>query len=203
MQVVAVQLTGYASPEGSWTNNARLAKGRTEALLRYIQNERDLADSIVSRSSVAEDWAGLRAAVAASDLPDRDELLRIADSDMKPDAKEAAMRRHRASWVLIVKEMLPPLRRTEYRIDYEHRYEEREARTLEEVNAAISAGDIDRAAMLMVDMPSSPEADYTRGVIAARKGIYGEARAWFERARRRGIKAADNALGQLDALNEK
>ena len=203
MQVVAVQLTGYASPEGSWTNNARLAKGRTEALLRYIQNERDLADSIVSRSSVAEDWASLRAAVAASDLPDRDELLRIADSDMKPDAKEAAMRRHRASWVRIVKEMLPPLRRTEYRIDYEHRYEEREARTLEEVNAAISAGDIDRAAMLMVDMPSSPEADYTRGVIAARKGIYGEARAWFERARRRGIKAADNALGQLDALNEK
>ena len=203
MQVVAVQLSGYASPEGSWANNDRLAKGRTEALLRHLQNERYLPDSIVSRRSVAEDWTGLRDAIAASDLPDRDELIRIADSDMKPDAKEAAMRRHRASWARIVKEMLPALRRTEYRIDYEHRYEEREAKTLEEVNAAIIAGDIDRAAMLMVDMPSSPEADYTRGVIAARKGIYAEAMAWFERAKRRGIRAADDAISQLEALNDK
>ena len=57
--------------------------------------------------------------------------------------------------------------------------------------------------MLMVDMPSSPEADYTRGVIAAHKGIYSEAMAWFERAKRRGIKAADDAISQHEALNDK
>ena len=199
MTVTAVSFTGYASPEGSWRNNDRLASGRTAALKDMVMASRQLPDSVVTLGYVAEDWGGLRKAVNASDLADREALLAIIDSDREPDAREAALRRHRDSWSWIVAEVLPSLRRTEYRIDYEHRYEEQETRTLEEVNRAITSGDIDAAARLLVDIPSSPEADYARGVVAALQRRYDEAEAWFRRAQSRGIAAASDALGQLKA----
>lgn len=198
MTVASVCFTGYASPEGSYANNDRLAAGRTAALSDYILQARQLPDSVITRRHVAEDWDGLRDAVSASSLPDRNELLAIIDSNRAPDAKEAAMRKHRDSWGWIATGVLPSLRRTEYKIDYEHRYEERETRTLEEVNRAITAGDIDTAARLLVDIPSSPEADYARGVVAAMQHRYDEARAWFIRAQARGIAVATDALRQLE-----
>ena len=203
MDIASVEFTGYASPEGSYANNERLANGRTQALRSFIQNRRNLPENVISVTAVPEDWDGLRRAVAISELPDKDALLQIIDSDKAPDAKEAAMRRHRASWTYIMKEIMPSLRRTEYRIQYEHRYEEQEARTLEEVNKAITAGDPETAARLLVDIPPSPEADYARGVVAALQQRYDEAIAWFNRAKARGVTEADDALNQLDKIKNK
>ena len=203
MQIVSVKFTGYASPEGSYANNDRLAAGRTAALRQYIQTARHLPDSVVSERHVAEDWDGLRAAVAASSLPDKEDLLTIIDSGMKPDAKEGALKRYKASWTRIAADMLPALRRTEYRIECEHRYEEQETRTLEEVNRAIREGDPQEAARLLVDIPSSPEADYARGVVAALQHRYDEAAAWFARAESRGISVAADALDQLNTKTDR
>lgn len=197
MTVVSVKFTGYASPEGSYGNNDRLAAGRTAALAHHILQARHLPDSVVSRLHIAEDWAGLRRAVEASALADKAELLALIDGHSTPDAKEAALKRHRASWAWMAENVLPALRRTEYQIEYEHRYEERETQTLEQVNKAIAAGDVDTAARLLVDIPSSPEADYARGVVAALQQRYTEAKAWFTRAQARGIGAATDALNQL------
>lgn len=203
MDIASVEFTGYASPEGSYANNERLANGRTQALRSFIQNRRNLPENVISVTAVPEDWDGLRHAVVLSDLPDKDALLQIIDSDKAPDVKEAAMRRHSASWAYIKKEIMPSLRRTEYRIQYEHRYEEQEARTLEEVNKAITAGDPETAARLLVDIPPSPEADYARGVVAALQQRYDEAIAWFNRAKARGVTEADDALNQLDKIKNK
>lgn len=200
MQISSVQFTGYASPEGSYRNNDRLAAARTATLRDEIMKAGNLPDSVIAVRHVAEDWTGLRRAVAQSGLSDRDALLAIIDSDMDADAKEAAIKRHRASWSRICAEMLPPLRRTEYMIEYTHQYTEQESRTLEEVNSAIAAGDTDLAARLLVDIPPSPEADYARGVVAALQQRYDEARAWFTRAQARGVAAATDALDQLKSI---
>lgn len=197
MQIVSVQFTGYASPEGSYRNNDRLAADRTAALRDEIRRAGSLPDSVITVSHVAEDWEGLRKAVAQSDLADRDAIISIIDSDIDADAKEAAIKRRRPSWSRIASEMLPPLRRTEYMIEYSHRYTVQETRTLKEVNSAIAAGDADHAARLLVDIPSSPEADYARGVVAAMQQRYDEAAAWFVRAQARGVEAAGDALRQL------
>lgn len=199
MTVTSIKFTGYASPEGSYDNNDRLATERTISLSEYILQKRRLPDNVISRSHVAEDWTGLRKAVAASQLADKDKLLSIIDNGDAPDAKEAALRKHVASWAWLVTEVFPSLRRTEYLIKYEHRYEEQETQTLENVNKAISAGDIKTAAQLLVDIPSSPEADYSRGVVAAMQQRYDEAEAWFKRAESRGITIAADALRQLKA----
>lgn len=197
MQIRRIELTGYASPEGSLPLNDRLAHGRTEALKSYIKDEARLPDSIITVRHVAEDWDGLQAAIAASPLPDKEALLAIARSDDAPDVRERALRRHAAAWAWISSEILPKLRRTEYRVEYQHRYEEREIQTLEEVNRCIADGNADAAARLLVDMPSSPEADYARGVVAALQHRYDEAQAWFVRASSRGVPEADDALRQL------
>lgn len=202
MQIASVQFTGYASPEGSYRNNDRLASARTDALRDEIRNAAHLPDSVIATRHVAEDWEGLRKAVGQSGLPDKDALLAIIDSGIDADAKEAAMKRYRASWAAIAAEMLPPLRRTEYIIEYTHRYTEQEARTLEDVNKAIAEGDADLAARLLVDIPSSPEADYARGVVAALQQRYDEAEAWFLRAQARGVAAATDALAQLEKVQQ-
>lgn len=197
MEINSIELVGYASPEGSYGNNNRLASERTKALKKYIQTERHVADSIISVNYVAEDWEGLRNAIYSSALPDKVELLDIIDSDRSLDAKEAALRHHSASWSWIAKEILPVLRRTVYRIEYQHQYEEKELQTLEAVNRCISAGDTDEAAILLVDIPPSPESDYAKGVVAAHQHRYAEAEAWFVRAASRGVKEATEALKEL------
>lgn len=197
MTVTGVKFTGYASPDGSYNNNVRLAEGRTEALRKYITGAANLPDSVTDTGFVPEDWKGLRSAVEASTLADKDALIKIIDGDLAADKKEAALAQHKESWRYILDNIMPSLRRTEYAINYEHRYEEQETMTLEQVNKAITDGDIVRAARLLVDLPSSPEADYARGVVAAKRGDYDEAKAWFSRAKARGIKAAGDAIREL------
>lgn len=203
MDIHRIELIGYASPEGSYANNDRLASMRTVSLKSFIQSEMELPDSIIYVSHIAEDWGGLRNAIQESDIADKYVLIEIIDSNRSPDAKEALMKRHRASWAWISREILPSLRRTEYRIEYQHQYEEKELQTLEEVNRCITEGDIDEAAKLLVNIPSSPEADYARGVVAALQHRYVEAEAWFNRARSRGVEEAVQALHDLKTKTTK
>lgn len=203
MDIHRIELVGYASPEGSYSNNDRLAYGRTAAMKSFLQTEALLADSIISVNHVAEDWQGLRRAIQESDLSDRDELLEIIDSRRAPDTKESLLKRHRTSWAWISSEILPSLRRTEYRIEYQHRYEDVELQTLEAVNRCIIDGNTDEAAKLLVDIPPSPEADYARGVVTALQHRYDEAEAWFSRALSRGVEEATQALQELKTKTSK
>lgn len=203
MDIRRIELIGYASPEGAYRDNERLASARTEALKSFIKSERQIPDSVIVVSHVAEDWDGLKNAINASTHRDKETLLEIIDSDRSLDGKEKALRRHEISWEWINKEIFPGLRRTEYRIEYQHQYEELELQTLEEVNRCITNGNIDEAARLLVDVPSSPEADYARGVVAAKQHRYSEAKAWLLRAGSRGIKQSAKALQELKAKIKK
>lgn len=91
--ITSLHITGYASPEGSYANNTRLAEGRTEALKQYVQKLYSFRPGLISTSYVPEDWEGLRAYIAADTaLTCRDELLAIIDSDLDPDAKDRKLR---------------------------------------------------------------------------------------------------------------
>lgn len=72
---------GYASPEGRYAANARLAQGRAEALKSYVMNEYGFKADLFKVNSVPEDWAGLRAYVAKNDLPLKEEILSIIDKN--------------------------------------------------------------------------------------------------------------------------
>lgn len=87
-RILAINIKGYASPEGSYTNNIRLAKGRTATLKEYVRRQYHFPDSLFTTSYEPEDWEGLRRFVEGSHLTHRDEILRLIDSGMEPDAKD-------------------------------------------------------------------------------------------------------------------
>ena len=77
-------------------------------------------DAKYGRQFVAENWEDFREYVAASSLEDKEEILKIVDSDRAADDKEALIKRQfPRAWAKLRAECLPFLRRTDYRIDYE------------------------------------------------------------------------------------
>ncbi|MCM1319166.1 MAG: DUF3868 domain-containing protein [Muribaculaceae bacterium] len=121
--VRAITLTGYASPEGPYTNNIRLASGRTEAVKEYVRKQYTFPNNIFKTNSVPEDWAGLRDSVAVSVLPDRMEILDFIDNANVPIERRNDELRQRfpSSYAFLLKHVYPWLRHTNYLIDYELR----------------------------------------------------------------------------------
>jgi outer membrane protein OmpA-like peptidoglycan-associated protein len=87
-----VEITGFASPEGSLALNTRLAEGRAEALRAYIVSRiPGLKESDFSLVNGIENWVGLRELVAASDMAHKDEVLNIIDT-YSGETRKAALR---------------------------------------------------------------------------------------------------------------
>lgn len=130
-RITRIYLKGYASPEDTYKHNTYLAKGRTEALKKYVMKKYGFADTLFTTAYEPENWEGLRRYVATSSLTDKDEILALIDSDMEPDPKEHAIHaRHPESYRHLLAECYPALRRTDYKIAYTVRsFNEQEAKT--------------------------------------------------------------------------
>lgn len=115
-----ISICGYASPEGSFANNSRLASGRTEAVASYVRRMYAFPNGLIETSSVAEDWDGLRYWVENSNLEHRDKILAVIDSnDLSPDERDKKIRMQFPSeYETILNTVYPGLRHTDYRINY-------------------------------------------------------------------------------------
>lgn len=115
--ITRLYIEGYASPEGAYETNDRLSRDRSEALKQYIAGNFAVDGELIRVSSMAEDWPGFRALVEQSEVPDKDQVLRIIDSSRSPDEKEEKLKRT-SSWFRMLLRMFPSLRRVNYQIDY-------------------------------------------------------------------------------------
>lgn len=117
--ITGVTIKGYASPEGPWDNNVRLAMGRTQTLKEYVRQRYNFDPSIMSSDYEPEDWAGLREWLVENDIPNRDAILQIVDSDLAPDPKNAEIqRRYPEQYRRIHRDVYPWLRHSDYTIKY-------------------------------------------------------------------------------------
>lgn len=118
--ITRIIIHGYASPEGPFDNNERLACERTNTLKKHVMQLYTLPDSLFSITHTAEDWEGfIRILRADTILADREALLRIAESRLSPDSKEEKMRkRHAASFAFLLKQCFAELRHSDYTIRY-------------------------------------------------------------------------------------
>ena len=120
--VSAITIKGFASPEGSYTNNIRLAKGRTESLKQYVQDLYKFEEGFIKTDYEPEDWEGLRAYVEMSVLPHRSEILALIDSDMEPDPKNTKIQTtYPEEYRFLLREVYPVLRHSDYTIQYKVR----------------------------------------------------------------------------------
>ena len=115
--ITHIDIHGYASPEGSFANNKRLAEGRAQAFKDYVQQLIDLPANIFSVASTPEDWEGFISWLSGKEdyLP----ILDIAKSDAEPDAKERLLKqRYPAQWKQLLADVFTTLRHSDYRVSY-------------------------------------------------------------------------------------
>ncbi len=145
IQVTSISLHGYASPESPYSNNTRLATGRTTALMQFLRTKYKISESLFHNEFTPEDWGNLRGFIATEgrrrvkgdiwyenasilETPEappcvrnnRDELLHVIDLDMDADEKELLLKRVAGGepykWLL--KNVYPGLRHTDYVVEY-------------------------------------------------------------------------------------
>lgn len=118
--ITAISIHGYASPEGSYSNNDRLASGRAAALRDYVGSLYSFPSSIFTVQSTPEDWEGFRKfATDSVGLPDRSAILAIIDSDLEPDRKDREIKtKFSATYKYILENWYPALRHSDYTVSY-------------------------------------------------------------------------------------
>lgn len=120
-----IVMKGFASPEGTYASNQRLADNRVKALRDYIRVNNAFKTDFFKLESEPEDWTGFKQKVEAdAQVPAREEVLAIINSGNEPDRKESQLRALKGgtAFKYVLTEIFPSLRRTEYRIDYSVRF---------------------------------------------------------------------------------
>ena len=123
LTVLAVNIHGFASPEGRFDNNDRLAKERAQTLMEYVQRMVRLDEDLFSVSHTAEDWDGLRKFIAESNMEHKQQILDIAnDTSIKEDEREAKIKTAFADeYKFLLAACYPALRHSDYHIKYKVR----------------------------------------------------------------------------------
>lgn len=95
VELVSLEICGYASPETRYSRNVELAEGRAHAVLNYVERHDGVPAELCSYKSVPENWKGFRdQVVAAKDITEaqRTDLLELIDRPIRSvtdyDAKE-------------------------------------------------------------------------------------------------------------------
>ena len=117
-RIDSIMIYSYASPEGPFKQNQRLAKERGEHarnyLLKHIHAEREFPDSLIIVKPIAENWEGLYEMVERYyPYEDKQEVIDILTMDgISQDKRKQLLKHHNhgISWGFIKAKILPNLR---------------------------------------------------------------------------------------------
>lgn len=82
VEIAAINICGYASPESPYTHNDKLATGRSRALAEYLAQKYHLSADHCHYSAVPENWGGFRTQVLKAKYitgKQRTDLLELID----------------------------------------------------------------------------------------------------------------------------
>lgn len=115
-----VEVSAYASPEGSVQFNTALAQKREASSKGYVgeQLKENQLEAEVSTKYTAEDWEGFQELVGASNIQDKDVILRVLSMYQDPEEREQQIRNLSAGFKELADEILPELRRARLTINY-------------------------------------------------------------------------------------
>jgi tetratricopeptide (TPR) repeat protein len=109
-----LEVAGYASPDGEQGLNEKLADARQAKAQKYLQKQLKKAkvDATIESNVTAEDWAGFQAAMEASNIQDKELVLRVLSMYTDPEEREAQIKNLSVVFKTIAEEILPELRRS-------------------------------------------------------------------------------------------
>ena len=114
--LVSTDVVAYASPDGKEDQNAKLSDNRSksaEKAYKKVVKGKEVAGD-VNVTSVAEDWEGFQELVAASDLEDKELIIRVLSMYSDPAVREKEIKNMSAVYSTLAKEVLPELRRARF-----------------------------------------------------------------------------------------
>ena len=145
--IVSTDVVAYASPEGTEEFNTKLSGNRSKSAEKAYDKVTKKIDveGPVNVTSIGEDWEGFQELVAASDIEDKDLIIRVLSMYSDPAVRETEIRNMSAVYSTLAKEVLPELRRARFIANVEFQnYTNEELLTLIEENIDI----LDETALL-------------------------------------------------------
>ena len=196
-----IEVSAYASPDGGYALNEKLANKRQDVTNDYLKKEMKKAkmDAPVDTKYTAEDWEGFQELVAASDIQDKDVILRVLSMYKDPEEREQQIKNISAAFRELTDGILPQLRRSRLTINYLliGRDDEQILAQMKSDATQLSIEEILYGATLYDDDLASTEAAYKKAVelykndpraynnlarLAYAKGNYSEAKQWLDKA---------------------
>lgn len=115
-----IEVSAYASPDGKLDFNTKLAEKRQNSSAGYVNKElKNLNLSAdVDQKYTAEDWDGFKELLQASNIQDKDVILRVLSMYQDPEEREKQIRNISAGYKELADEILPELRRARLTINY-------------------------------------------------------------------------------------
>ena len=113
--LTSTEIVAYASPEGGQKLNARLSdqRGNTaDKAWDKLTKGKDVTDPTVK--SIGQDWEGFKELVEASDIEDKDLILRVLSMYSDPAVRESEIKNISAVYTALRESVLPELRRARF-----------------------------------------------------------------------------------------
>lgn len=214
------EVSAYASPDGAQDLNDRLAQARQKAANNYMKQQlkKTKTETNVDTEYTAEDWEGFQELVAASNIADKDLILRVLSMYKEPEAREREIKNISSVYSDLANEILPQLRRARLSLHYQLI-----GRSDDEIQAAVKAEpqvlsveELLYAATLTNDnaekesifnktikyFPSDYRAYNNIAELAYAAGDYNKAKTYLEKALKANPAAAEvnTNLGMLELL---
>lgn len=111
---VDVEVSAYASPDGGYKLNEKLAEQREKNTTEYLSKDfksRNI-DTEINARYTAQDWDGFQKLVQASSLQDKDLVLRVLSMYPDPETREREIKNISVVYSELAETILPQLRRS-------------------------------------------------------------------------------------------
>lgn len=124
LELKGIEIAAYASPDGEVDLNTKLADKRQKTAQKYLAGQMkkskiEVADELMSLLSTPEDWDGFKAAMEASEIQDKEMILRVLSMHSDPVVREQEIKNLSAAFEVIAEEILPGLRRSKFTVSME------------------------------------------------------------------------------------
>ena len=205
-----VEVSAYASPDGGYQLNEKLAGQREKVTGDYVQKQMKnaKADAPIDTKYTAEDWEGFQKLVAASDIQDKDVILRVLSMYKDPEEREQQIKAISSAFRELADGILPQLRRARMIANYEliGRDDEQILAQIKEDPSKLSVEELLYGATLYDNdlngaanayqkavnlYPNDARAYNNLATIAYAQGDYAKAKQWLQRALGKDNKVAE------------
>jgi len=116
-EIKGVKISSYASPDGTEELNAKLSTNRGTSGTTTIKGElkkygKAKAEGFFSEKATAEDWDGFQSLMQASDIADKDLIIRVLSMYSDPVQREKEIKNLSKAYTQVADKVLPKLRRS-------------------------------------------------------------------------------------------